>query len=149
MSVRNLDSIFRPKSIALIGASTRAHSIGAVTAENLRQADFDGPIMPVNPTHKSVAGALAYPDVASLPMTPDLAVICTPAPSVPGLIAELGARGTKAAIVITAGFREAGNAIGVALEQAMLDAAKPYVMRIVGPNCLGVLSTPTNLNASF
>lgn len=149
MSIRNLDSIFRPRSIALIGASTRAHSVGAVTADNLRIAGFEGPILPVNPKYESVAGALAYRDVASLPMVPDLAVICTPAETVPSLIKELGARGTKAAIVITAGLREAGITKGVALEQAMLDAAKPHLMRIVGPNCLGVLSTPHRLNASF
>ena len=149
MSVRNLDSIFKPKSVALIGASTRAHSVGAVTADNLRSAGFDGQIMLVNAKHADVAGTTAFPDVASLPQAPDLAVICTPAPTVPSLISELGARGTKAAIVITAGFREAGNATGVALEQAMLDAAKPHLMRIIGPNCLGVVSTPSKLNASF
>ena len=149
MSVRNLDSIFKPKSVALIGASTRAHSVGAVTADNLRSAGFDGQIMLVNAKHADVAGTTAFPDVASLPQAPDLAVICTPAPAVPSLISELGARGTKAAIVITAGFREAGNAAGVALEQAMLDAAKPHLMRIIGPNCLGVVSTPSKLNASF
>ena len=149
MSVRNLDSIFRPKSIALIGASTRPHSVGAVTADNLRMAGFDGPILPVNPRHTAVAGALAYPNVSSLPVSPELAVICTPAETVPGLIAELGARGTRAAIVITAGFREGGITKGLVLEQAMLDAAKPHLMRIVGPNCLGVLSTPHGLNASF
>ncbi len=149
MTVRNLDFIFKPKSIALIGASNRPHSVGAVTADNLRQSGFDGPILPVNPHHASVAGALAYKDVASLPLTPELAVICTPPDTVPGLIAELGARGTKAAIVITAGFKEGGSARGVALEQAMLDAAKPHLMRIIGPNCLGVVSTPFGVNASF
>jgi acetyltransferase len=149
VTVRNLDYIFRPKSIALIGASNRPHSVGAVTADNLRLAGFNGPILPVNPHEISVAGALAYKDVASLPLTPDLAVICTPPETIPGLIAELGARGTKAAVVITAGFKEGGNAHGAALEQAMLDAAKPYVLRIVGPNCLGIVSTPAAVNASF
>jgi acetyltransferase len=147
VSIRNLDAVFQPKSIALIGASTRPHSVGAVTADNLRLAGFTGPILPVHPRNVSVAGTLAYRDVASLPLVPDLAVICTPPDTVPGLIAELGARGTKAAIVITAGFREATG--GNALCQAMLDAAKPHLMRIIGPNCLGVLSTPSNINASF
>ncbi|HEY0106617.1 MAG TPA: CoA-binding protein, partial [Rhizomicrobium sp.] len=149
MTVRNLDFLFKPKSIALIGASNRPHSVGAVTADNLRLAGFGGPILPVNPHHGSVAGALAYKDVASLPLTPELAVLCTPPQTVPGLIAELGARGTKAAIVITAGFKEGGSEPGKALEQAMLDAAKPHLMRIVGPNCLGVISTPARVNASF
>ncbi|HEY0302683.1 MAG TPA: CoA-binding protein, partial [Rhizomicrobium sp.] len=139
MTVRNLEAIFRPKSVALIGASTRPHAVGAVTADNLRMAGFDGPILPVNPKHAAVAGILAYPDIASLPLTPDLAVICTPAETVPGLIAELGARGTKGAIVISAGFREAGTAKGSDLEQAMLDAAAPHLMRVIGPNCLGVV----------
>ncbi|HYM35543.1 MAG TPA: CoA-binding protein, partial [Steroidobacteraceae bacterium] len=149
MSVRNLDAIFRPASVALIGASNRPHSVGAVIADNLRLGEFEGPLLPVNPKHKSVAGILCYPDIASLPLTPDLAIICTPSQSVPGLIVELGARGTKAAIVVTAGFRESGNEIGRALQQAMLDAARPHLLRVVGPNCLGVLSTPAKLNASF
>jgi len=149
VSVRNLDSIFRPTSVALIGASTRPHSVGAVTAENLRAAGFGGRIMLVNAKHADIAGSAAFPDIASLPEAPDLAVICTPAQTVPGLVAELGARGTKAAIVVTAGFKEAGNAAGMALEQAMLDAARPHLMRIIGPNCLGVVSTPAKLNASF
>ena len=149
MSIRNLDSIFKPQTIALIGASTRPHSVGNVVARNLLEAGFDGAIMPANPHHRSVAGVLAYPDVKSLPVTPDLAVIVTPAAAVPGLVAELGARGTKGVIVVTAGFADAAQEGGRTLEAAMLAAAKPYLMRIVGPNCLGVLSTPANLNASF
>jgi acetyltransferase len=149
VTVRNLDFVFKPKSIALIGASNRPHAVGQVTAQNLRRAGFDGPILPVNPHDAAVAGALAYKDVASLPLTPELAVICTPPGTVPGLIDELGRRGTRAAIVITAGFKEAGSAAGHALEQAMLDAARPHLLRIVGPNCLGVISTPMKLNASF
>jgi acetyltransferase len=149
MSIRNLDAIFKPKSVALIGASTKDHSVGAVIARNLLAGGFDGPIMPVNPSHTSVAGVLCYPDAAHLPLTPDLAIICTPAPSVPQLIADLGARGTRGAIVVTAGFAEGGSDSGRTLERAMLDAARPTLMRIVGPNCLGVITTPAKLNASF
>jgi acetyltransferase len=149
MSVRNLDAIFRPKSVALIGATTRERAIGALVAHNLLSGGFDGPVMPVNPTHASIGGVLAYPDVASLPVSPELAVICTPPKTVPGLIADLGKRGTRAAIVITAGFGEGGSVEGRALKEQMLAAAGPHLMRIVGPNCLGVLSTPANLNASF
>ncbi len=127
MSIRNLDAVFHPKSVALIGASNRPGSVGFVVARNLLAGGFEGPIMPVNPAHPSVAGMLAYPDVASLPMTPDLAVICTPPQTVPGLIADLGKRGTKGAVVITAGFNELGTDEGTALEQAMLDAAKPHI----------------------
>ena len=116
---------------------------------NLLSGGFGGPIAPVNPAHKSVSGLLCYPDIASLPFTPDLAVICTPAATVSGLIAELGARGTRGAVVITAGFGELGNAAGHALETAMLQSAKPHLLRIVGPNCLGVISTASGVNASF
>lgn len=149
MSIRNLEAIFRPHAVALIGASPRPHAVGRVTAENLLAGGFDGPIMPVNPNHRSVGGVLTYPNVNSLPVTPDLAVICTPPQTVPGVVAELSARGTKGAIVITAGFRELGNAEGKALEQAMLDAARPHLMRLIGPNCVGLISTPIGLNASF
>ena len=149
MSIRNLDAIFHPKSVALIGASPRPHSVGQVTAHNLLEGGFAGAIMPVTPAHEAVSGMLAYHDVASLPMVPDLAVICTPPDTVPGLIADLAKRGTKAAIVITAGFMELGTAQGKALQQQMLDAARPALLRIVGPNCLGVVSTPSGLNASF
>jgi acetyltransferase len=149
MSIRNLDAIFRPKAVALIGASNRPQSVGAVVAANLLAGGFSGPIMPVNPKHKAVGGVLAYPNVQSLPVAPDLAIICTPPQTVPGLVAELGKRGVKGAIVITAGFKELGSAEGRRLEQAVLDAARPHLMRIVGPNCVGILSTPAGLNASF
>lgn len=149
MSVRNLDAIFRPKAVALIGASTRPNAIGHVIAQNLMAGGFEGPVMPVNPNHSAVGGVLCYPDVARLPMTPDLAVICTSPQTVPGLIGELGQRGTRGAVVISAGFNELGSAEGKALQQAILDAARPKLMRIIGPNCIGVISTPAKLNASF
>ncbi len=149
MSVRNLDAIFRPRSVALIGASNRPGSAGLVTMQNLLAGGFDGPIVPVNPKHASVAGVLAYPDIAALPLVPELAVICTPPQTVPPLMAELAAKGTKGAVVITAGFGELGSEAGRALATAMLQAAQPALLRIVGPNCLGVISTPLGLNASF
>jgi acetyltransferase len=149
MSVRNLGSLFAPQSVALIGASERPNSVGAVLAHNLFNAGFAGPIMPVNPKHRSVEGVLTYPDEASLPMTPDLAVICTPPKAVPGIISALGKRGTKAAVVITAGFGEGEDRAGNDLRQAALDAARPHLLRIVGPNCLGIIVPGINLNASF
>jgi len=148
MTIRNLDLLFRPASIALIGASTRAASVGAVLAHNIFHGEFAGPILPVNPKHRVLQGVWTYPDVASLPITPDLAVIATPPDTVPGVVAALGARGTRAAVVITAGFAEAAGA-GAALQQAMLDAARPHNLRIVGPNCLGILVPGIGLNASF
>jgi acetyltransferase len=149
MSIRNLDAVLRPKSIALIGASTREHSVGGVVARNLFGGGFAGPIMPVNPHHDAVHGVLAYPDVASLPLVPDLAVVCTPPGTVPGLVSELAARGTRGIVVITAGFGELGNAEGKALERLMLESAKPHLVRIVGPNCVGLLVPGVGLNASF
>ncbi|HEY0675406.1 MAG TPA: CoA-binding protein, partial [Immundisolibacter sp.] len=149
MTIRNLNYLFKPKSVALIGASTRPGSVGAVLARNLFRAGFDGPVMPVNPKYVAVEGVLAYKNVASLPLAPDLAVIATPPESVPGLIAELGARGTKAAVIITAGFKDADNAHGADLRRALLEAAQPHLLRIVGPNCVGLMVPGHCLNASF
>jgi acetyltransferase len=149
MTIRNLDFLFKPKSVALIGASLTPASVGVVLARNLLESGFTGPVMPVNPKHRAIQGVLAYPDVASLPLTPDLAVIATPPDTVPGLIADLGARGTRAAVVITAGFGEGGRQHGRDLQQAMLDAARPHLLRIVGPNCLGIMVPHIGLNASF
>ncbi|MEX2643443.1 MAG: CoA-binding protein, partial [Acetobacterales bacterium] len=147
MTVRNLDFLFAPKSVALIGASPRPATVGDVVIRNLRAGGFAGPIMLVNPKHRTIDGLPVHPDVASLPTVPDLAIIATPPATVPGLIADLGRRGTKAAIVITAGFGAGTEARR--LKQAMLDAARPHLLRIVGPNCLGVLVPGIGLNASF
>ena len=149
MTIRNLDYMFRPRSVALIGASRTPNSVGAVLARNLFQGGFDGPIMPVNPKHAHIQSVPTYPDVKALPGAPDLAVIATPPDAVPGLIAELGALGTKAAVVISAGFGEGGDEAGQRLKQEMLDAAKPHLLRVIGPNCLGVLAPAQGLNASF
>lgn len=148
MSIRNLDFIFTPTSVAVIGASRRPDSVGHVVLRNLMQSGFDGPVMPVNPKAGSILSAIAYEDVDALPLAPDLAVIATPPPTIPAIIDRLGARGTRGAIVITAGFGEMG-AEGKALEQDMLAAAKPYLLRIVGPNCVGCLTPRMGLNASF
>ena len=106
MTIRNLDRLFKPQSIALIGASKRPSSVGAVLARNLFASGFDGPVMPVNPKHRSIQGVLTFEDVESLPLTPDLAVIATPPDVIPALIDQLGRRGTKAALVITAGLNQ-------------------------------------------
>ncbi|HAU28759.1 MAG TPA: GNAT family N-acetyltransferase [Rhodospirillaceae bacterium] len=148
MTVRNLDFMFKPKSVAIIGASRRAQSIGWVVTRNLLGAGFDGPIMPVNPKEQSIASVLCYNSIANLPYTPDLAVIATPPATIPGIIRELGERGTKAAVIITAGFSEMGEE-GKKLEEELLEAAKPNMVRIVGPNGLGIMVPGINLNASF
>ena len=147
MSIRDLEYVFAPKSIALIGASKTPRSVGAVLAQNLMRAGFDGPIMPVNPKHRAIGGVLAWPDVASLPEVPDLGVVCTPAAAVPGVVADLREKGARAAVVITAGFGEGDDGEGAARRDAMLTASRG--MRLVGPNVLGVLVPGVGLNASF
>jgi acetyltransferase len=149
MTVRNLDALFKPRSIAIIGASRRPGSVGAVLARNLFNGGFDGPIMPVNPKHRAVEGVLCYPDIAQLPMTPDLAIICTPPATVPGIVRDLAEQGTRGVVVITAGFGEGNDKKGMRLRQDMLDAARPHLTRVIGPNCLGVLVPGAGLNASF
>ncbi len=142
MSIRHLDSLFDPQSVAVIGASDRPGSVGATVWRNLREGGFAGPRWAVNPKRKQVGGEPAYASVASLPGVPELAVVCTPAATVAGLVAELGARGTRAAVVLTAGQSKDQR-------QAMLDAARTHTLRILGPNCLGLLSPHAKLNASF
>lgn len=148
MTTRNLETLFAPHAIALIGASNAPASVGAVLARNLMESGFKGPVLAVNPHERAIRSALAYNSVAELPVAPDLAVIATPPPTVPGLVADLAQRGCRAAVVISAGFGEAGGA-GADLRQRMLDAARPATMRIVGPNCLGVISPAAGVNASF
>jgi acetyltransferase len=149
MSVRNLESLFQPRSVAVIGASDRPGSVGAVVLSNLKAGGFAGSIWPVNLRHATVGGGPAWPDGASLPATPDLAVICTPSHTVPDLIAQLGAKGTRAAVVLSAGLRERAGDGSSTLEQAMLEAARPHLLRILGPNCIGLLVPGLGLNASF
>lgn len=149
MSIRNLDKMFRPRSIAVIGASARPKSVGAALMTNLMNGGFDGPIMPVNPKATALHGIMTYKDVESLPLLPDLAVIATPPDTIPGLVDELGRRGTRAAVILTAGFAEGEAAAGKARSAQMLAAARPYLMRIVGPNCLGIAVPGVGLNATF
>jgi acetyltransferase len=149
MSVRNLEFLFQPKSVAVIGASERPRSVGATVLRNLLGGGFGGPIYPVNPKYRMLAGRPAYHRVAQLPGVPDLAVICTPPSTVPGLIAELGALGCRAAVVLTAGLNGQNGADGGQLKCAMLAAAQPYLLRILGPNCVGLLVPGIGLNASF
>jgi acetyltransferase len=149
MTGRNLEYLLKPASVALIGASNRPSSLGAAILRNLRNAAFAGPIMPVNPKHAEIDGARCYSVIADLPAAPDLAVLVAPPDTIPSLIAALGERGCKAAVVISAGFAEDAAGGGPALQQAMLDAARPHTLRIVGPNCRGVMSPRHRLNATF
>ena len=124
MSIRNLEALFQPRSVAVVGASDRPGSVGAVVLRNVLQGGFAGPVWPVNRRHARVGGLAAYRDVEALPGVPELAVICTPAPSVPGLVADLGRRGTRAAVVLSAGLKQPMHEGGPSLEQAMLEAAR-------------------------
>jgi acetyltransferase len=142
MTIRNLDSLLKPKSVALIGASGKPGSIGLITARNLQQGGFQGPVWFVNPKHRLIEGQPCYPTIADLPGVPDLAVLATPPATIPPLISELGQRGTRAAVVITAGVRDD-------LKRAMLEAARPSLLRIQGPNCVGLMVPSLGLNASF
>jgi len=143
-----LDSIFAPKNVAHIGASESPGSVGRTLLWNLISNPFGGAVFPVNPKRSSVLGIKAYPNMAALPERVDLAVITTPAPSVPGLIAECVDAGVKGAIIISAGFKETGKA-GIELERQVMEHARRGNMRIIGPNCLGVMSSLSNLNATF
>jgi acetyltransferase len=149
MSIRNLKHLFQPKSVAVIGASNKPHSIGATVLKNLVVGGFAGPIMPVNPKYRMLAGLEVYSRIEQLPAAPDLAIICTPPTTIPGLISALGARGTKAAIVLTGGLGTVTDLRGKTMKEAMLAAARPHLLRILGPNCVGLIAPGIQLNASF
>jgi len=148
MSVRNLNKLFAPRSVALIGASNRPGSLGATLLHNLSAGGFAGAIYPVNPKHTELTGLPVVASVADLAAAPDLAVICTPPATIPAIIRQLGEKGTRAAIVLSAGLADARDERGRSLKQAMLDAAHPYLLRILGPNSAGLLAPAIKLNAS-
>jgi acetyltransferase len=149
MTIRNLDALFKPKSIALIGASATPGSLGAILAENLSAAGFKGDVFSVNPKYEKIGDLRVYPDVTSLPHPVDLGVICTPSDSVPGIVGALGNLGARAAMVITAGFGEGPRAHGAELRRTLAGEVASSQLRIVGPNCLGILVPGIGLNASF
>ena len=143
-----LDVIFAPKNVAVIGATETPNSVGRTLLWNLIQSPFGGTVFPVNPKRPSVLGIKAYPNIAAVPEKVDLAVVVTPAAAVPQVVAECADAGVKGAIVISAGFKEMG-APGVELEQRVLAAARRGKMRLIGPNCLGVMNPLLGLNATF
>jgi acetyltransferase len=149
MSVRNLRQLFAPKSVALVGASERPGSVGATVWRNLLDGGFKGSLYPVNPKYATLGGVQVWADVADLPQAPELAIICTPPASVPGIVRTLGERGTRAAVVMSAGLSTARDLRGRSIRQAMLDAANPYLLRILGPNSSGLLAPGIGLNASI
>jgi acetyltransferase len=149
MSPAFLERLFRPRSVAVVGANNRPQRVGSVVMRNLLAGGFEGPIMPVNPRYPAVAGVLTYPDVASLPRTPDLAVICTPPAAVPDVVDQLGARGTKAAIVVARGLGTLPDAGGGTLLARTLSIARHHGVRILGGGTLGIIAPRIGLDASF
>jgi acetyltransferase len=143
-----LGSILKPKVVAVIGATETPNSVGRTVFQNLGRGGFEGVVYPVNPKRSSVLCVKAFPSISSISEKVDLAVICTPAKTVPGIIHECAEAGVRGAVVISAGFKEIG-AEGVKLEQAVLSEARKVGMRIVGPNCLGVMVPRLGLNATF
>lgn len=143
-----LKSIFAPKNVAVIGATEKEGSVGRTILWNLISNPFGGAVFPVNPKRPSLLGIKAYPSITDIPDPIDLAVIVTPSSSIPSIIEECGQHGVKGAIVISAGFKEIGPE-GVELERQLLQNARKYKMRVVGPNCLGVMNPISGLNATF
>ena len=149
MSVRNLDRIFRPRRVAVIGASERPGVVGTSVLRNLLTSGFGGVVYPINPKRESVQGVQAYACVRDVPRAPDLAIVCTPGRVVPGVVRECGEMGVRGMVVLSAGFREVGEE-GRALERQVLEEAARFDdLRIIGPNCVGVVAPGMRLNASF
>ena len=144
----SLDVMFRPRSVAVIGATERAGSVGRTTIANLLNDSFRGEVYPVNPQHSQILGRQAYGSIGKVPGPVDLAVIVTPAATVPGIVGECIDAGVKSAVVISAGFRERG-AEGKALEEQIAQQLRRGRMRLIGPNCLGIMDPAIGLNATF
>ncbi|WFU13252.1 bifunctional acetate--CoA ligase family protein/GNAT family N-acetyltransferase (plasmid) [Rhizobium sp. CB3090] len=144
MSIKNLAPLFRPRSVAVIGASNRAGAIGTKILQNVIDGGFIGEVWPVNPKHQQILQRKCYVRVSELPDTPDIAVVATPAPTVPSILRELGEKGTKIAVVASAGLTTENG-----LKEAALAASKPYGLRIFGPNVVGLILPGSKLNASF
>lgn len=143
-----IDKIFNPESVAIIGASERQETVGYAVLNNLLTMGFEGEIFPINPKRDSILGHKAYPSLTAVGQKIDLAVIATPAQSVPGLIHECGKLGIQSVIIITSGFAEIGEE-GAKLQEEIEKLRIEYKMRIIGPNCLGVINPWIGLNASF
>ena len=147
-SKTGLDALFLPASVALIGATERPGTVGRTVLENLQHSSFPGKVYAVNSRHPEICGSKAYPSIGSLPEKVDLAVVATPALTVPGIIGECVDAGVKSAVVISAGFRERG-AEGVELERQIQEQLRRGAMRLIGPNCLGIMNPTIGLNATF
>ncbi|QOJ23147.1 MAG: bifunctional acetate--CoA ligase family protein/GNAT family N-acetyltransferase [Gammaproteobacteria bacterium] len=148
MSMHYLNLLFSPRSIAVIGASSRMDSVGGVVFKNMLESGYQGKFYAVNPNHSEIQGVQAYAGIESIPETVDLAVIITRAATVPDIVESCGKCGVRFVLVLSAGFRETGPQ-GAALEQAVVENARRYGMRLIGPNCLGILCPWSGLNVTF
>mmetsp|Transcript_61302 Transcript_61302/g.113820 ORF Transcript_61302/g.113820 Transcript_61302/m.113820 type:complete len:912 (-) Transcript_61302:191-2926(-) len=142
MSRASLKMMFEPKSVAVIGASDKEGKVGNIVMRNMLQAGYSGAVLPITKTNKSVCGVLSYPEYTNLPCVPDLAVLCTPAPTILKIIKEIAAVGTRAAIILAAG-------LSAEQEKQVVQAAQEKKVRLLGPNCLGLMVPPLGINASF
>jgi acetyltransferase len=147
MTAKRIEAVLRPASVAVVGASATPGSIGDVLCRNLREGGFRGPVFYVNPRHASIGDEPSYPDVRSLPQAVDVAIIATPPPTLPTVLEHCGVRGVRGAIIVSAGFREGGEE-GAAFERSMLQVARRYGLRLLGPNSFGVIRTDNGFNAS-
>ena len=143
-----LQAFFRPQNVAVVGATEKEGTVGRTLFKNLLATPFGGTVFPVNPGRSSVLGVKAYPKLSAVPDPLDLAILVTPAATVPDLVSECVSLGVKAAIIISAGFKEVGPA-GAELEKQVLERAKAGNLRIIGPNCLGIMNPLTGINATF
>ena len=149
MAIKSLDKIFKPERIALIGVSNNPKSVGGIVLSNLVGSGFEGVIYTINPRHEAVMGITCYPDVMSLPRTPDLAVIATSAKLVPQLVRECGEAGINGIIILSAGFKESGHEGKKLEDQVLVELAKFDKMKIIGPNCVGIMVPGLHLNITF
>ena len=147
-AIKLLDELFRPAALAVIGASEKVGKVGRVVLENILNSGYRGTVYPVNPAYGEVFSLKCYPSVSDLPEAPELAMIIIPAESVQGVIEECGARGVKAAVIISAGFKESGVE-GYRRETVLRQTAERLGIEVLGPNCLGIADTSTPLNATF
>jgi acetyltransferase len=143
-----LTPLLEPQSIAIIGASETPGSIGESMVRNLLDGNFPGKVFFVNPKHDRIFGQKSYDSVESIPQRLDLAVICTKAETVPGIVEACGRAGTKAAIVISSGFSETDRR-GASLERAAVENARRHRLRLLGPNCIGIMRPSAGLNLTF
>ena len=148
MSDSSLSAFFSPNGVALIGASRDPAKLGYAVLRNLLQHGYSGPVYPVNPKAEEILGARCYPSVLAVPDPVELAVVIAPAPATPDIIEQIGRRGIRAAVIVSGGFSEIGPQ-GTELENRVVEIARRYGVRIIGPNCIGVIDTHTLLDTTF